>query len=154
MARPVHPAVLLLAESTNNTAAPCATAHDCSPNGDCRSGACACVAAWTGSTCGTLSVLLVDGRLQPGASIYGWSPNVSSWGGDIAEGEDGLFHLFAAQMQEGGLVNWGWASECVHATAKRRGRPFIKQGVAVDNECHGLALVRDPRTSEHLLFHQ
>ena len=45
-----------------------------------------------------MQVLAVDRTKQPGASIYGWSPNVSSWGSTVIRGVDGTDHLFVAQV--------------------------------------------------------
>ena len=109
-----------------------------------------------GPSCGLLGV---RPTLRPeGPQIYGWSPNVSSWGGSIvAEDEDseaGLHHLFVAEMAEGGLVGWARESQCVHAISRTgRAGPYHKADVAVGKWCHGPVLVPEPHTGEYLLFH-
>ena len=40
------------------------------------------------------------------SGTYGWSPNVSSWGGNSLLGDDGLQHFFVAEIP-GGLRTWG-----------------------------------------------
>jgi hypothetical protein len=99
----------------------------------------------------------VDASTHPGASIYGWSPNVSSWGASIQPGdEDGLYHMFAAQMKTGGLVGWGSQSECVHAVSRSSDGPFTKHDIALGSECHGPVVIRHPGPSPQpwLMFHQ
>jgi len=96
----------------------------------------------------------VDAAKQPGAAVYGWSPNVSSWGASLLAGSDGQFDLFVSQMKSGGLVGWGSESECVHATSSQRSGPYVKQSVMLGNECHGTVVIRDPQKKDYLLFHQ
>ena len=124
--------------------------------GVCVGGVCQCDLPWSGETCGVLERLPVNKLNQPGASIYGHQPNVSSWGGSILTDGAGLHHLFAAQMQTGGLIGWGSQSECVHATSKTIGGPFIKKEVAVPKECHGPVVLRAPKAQggDYLMFHQ
>ena len=95
----------------------------------------------------------MDAAKQPGAAVYGWAPNVSSWGASLLAGSDGQFDLFVSQMKSGGLVGWGSESECVHATSSQRGGPYVKQSVMLGNECHGTVVIRDAHTN-YLLFHQ
>jgi hypothetical protein len=78
---------------------------------------------------------------------------VSSWGASIIEGDDGTFNMFVAQMKTGGLIGWGSQSECVHATSKTVDGPFVKESVALENECHGPVVIRDNH-GEWLMFHQ
>ena len=96
----------------------------------------------------------MDAAKQPGAAVYGWAPNVSSWGASLLAGSDGQFDLFVSQMKSGGLVGWGSESECVHATSSQRSGPYVKQSVMLGNECHGTVVISDPHTKNYLLFHQ
>ena len=142
----------------------CESDSDCSLNGVCdvttRNGICQCDAPWYGQTCGLLRTLPVNATEQPGGAIYGWHPNVSSWGGSILPGRQpnggggGERHLFVAQMRTGGLVGWGSQSECVHAVSSAPGQPFIRRNLVLDNECHGPVALRDPsHDGKWLLFH-
>jgi len=126
----------------------CASDHDCSLNGVCNpSGECECDAPWDGDACGLL--LTEPARSQ---GVYGLSPNISSWGGNIVHGDDNQFHLYVAEMTEGGLKNWGHDCQCVHATSPTVSGPFQKTDVAVGKWCHNAAPIRDPK-GEYLLFH-
>ena len=77
---------------------PCASAFDCSHNGQCGSGGmCTCSQGWTGRRCQALDLLPVD------RSKYGFSPqdslgqNLSSWGGSVLS-NNGVWHMWAARM--------------------------------------------------------
>ena len=140
---------------TSSAPADAVCSDQCSLNGVCSStGGCQCDIPWSGISCGVLDLLPVNQRQQPGAAVYGYVPNVSSWGGSILRDDAGLYHLFVAQMQTGGLTGWGSESECVHATSTRIGGPFYKQSVLVPKECHGPVVLRAPQDGEYLLFHQ
>merc|ERR1719174_2025986 len=129
----------------------CDTDIDCSLNGVCTgatgSRSCQCHVPWTGMQCGILQV----GKADPGGA-YGWSPNISSWGGNPVKGDDGQYHLFVAVIP-GGLRNWGHASQCVHAVSPRVQGPFTRQATALGQECHNPTAIRHPSTGEYLLFH-
>ena len=62
----------------------------CSLNGFVNgAGNCVCNTPWTGSNCSVLARM----PALPGAA-YGVQPNVSSWGGNVLQGDDGLYHMF------------------------------------------------------------
>eukprot|EP00729_Bicosta_minor_P002782 gene2782-29663_t len=148
----------VVAESTAQAAAGVATgftsatssSSSCSLNGVLsKGGTCRCDAPWSGPSCGQLAVKPVDQDKNPGAAIYGWAPNVSSWGGSILQDESsGKYHLFAAEIP-GGLIGWGSHSECIHATADVVSGPFTKQDVVLHSECHGPVVIRDPKGDKH-----
>jgi hypothetical protein len=126
---------------------------NCSLNGVCTSaGVCECDAPWYGDSCGQIHTA----PAQPGG-LYGFDPNVSSWGGNAVRGDDGLYHLFVAEMAEGGLQQWGTQSECTHAVATTVSGPFNKTvqdgGEALPRWCHEPYTLREPGTGEYLLFH-
>lgn len=126
----------------------CASDLDCSLNGLCgEDGLCACDVPWSGETCG----LLVMEPAAPGG-LYGFDPNVTSWGGNVLEGDDGLFHLFVSEI-DGGLASWTQKSQCVHATSANIQGPFQRADVAVGAQCHNTAPIRDPVSGEYLIFH-
>ena len=136
------------------TRSPHTAALKCSLNGRLNSSnACECRTPWIGATCDKLDLLPVNRSAHPGAAAYGWSPNVSSWGGSVLRGDDGFFHLFVSEIQ-GGMFYWGNESKCVHATSEHQEGPFTRSDVALTNECHGAVVLRDPNDGEWLLFHQ
>ena len=93
---------------------------------------------WTGPTCGRL----LTAPAKPGG-VYGFSPNISSWGGSLVTDASGMHHLFAAQIP-GGLTRWGTSSECIHATSADLEGPFKLKDIAVKPWCHGPQVVMDP----------
>jgi hypothetical protein len=74
--------------------AACSTSFDCSLNGVCTGGKCACESPWGGAACETLqyAVTPASGKnLWRGA---GTSENLNTWNGPIIQGSDGKYHLF------------------------------------------------------------
>jgi hypothetical protein len=147
-------AVLLLTLSSKAATAPVCV-DDCSLNGECVAGGrCVCDAPWAGETCAVIEV-----QAAQSGGMYGYAPNVSSWGGNTVLGDDGLHHLFVAEMFTGGLKGWGSQSECTHATATTAQGPFLKTsssadgGEALPKWCHNPYTVREPSTGKFLLFH-
>jgi hypothetical protein len=123
-------------------AAGCATDDDCSLNGVCASGACACDPGWVGPSCGALNITTVDA-----ADGYDGLPDgVSSWGGAALPGDgDGLWHLFYAKM-EGGctLSSWETNSACWHATGPSPLGPFTDADTVLGPWCHNAVPMRAP----------
>jgi hypothetical protein len=56
----------------------------------------------------TCSILDIKRRPSGAApAMYGYSPNVTSWGGNVVAGDDGLYHLYVSEMVGGcGLNTW------------------------------------------------
>ena len=136
--------------------APCVSDLDCSLNGVCgyiTTGVCECDLPWTGDSCGVLRRLPANASRQ--ASVYGYSPNVTSWGASILRGEEDppMYHMFVAEIP-GGLLNWGSKSQCVHAVSPREDGPFVRSDVVLAAECHGPVAIRDTSDGAWLLFHQ
>ena len=73
----------------------CTSAFNCSLNGACSGGACACALPWGGATCATLlyaaSTPASGQNLWTGAST---DSNLNTWNGPIVQGADGVYHLF------------------------------------------------------------
>ena len=118
-------------------AAACAADTDCSLNGACQAGVCACHPPWQGPSCGQLRFLTIAAPASangfPGAS----PPNASTWGGSIVADGAGLFHLFASEMAHNcSLAQWQSNSRCAHAVASDPLGPFVRTDVAVDVWCH------------------
>ena len=82
-----------------------------------------CYKSWIGVSCNKLRMAPVDGVTHRGAAAYGYSPNISSWGGSILfSNEDGAWHLFASKMRTGGL--------------QKEGMMFISSASSSDCQCH------------------
>ena len=111
--------------------AACATDEDCSLSGSCTAGSCVCNAGWVGDTCALLDRRTPASRASAG--IYGFSPNVTSWGGSIlTDNATGLHHLYVSEIAGPcGLVSWGSHSTVIHAVSKTPEGPFVKKSVAV-----------------------
>ena len=84
---------------------PCRDDSDCSLNGKCGAGVCACRPAWTGHRCERL-------RLEPATRGAGYrgvdgGHNTSSWGGAVLHDPvGGKWHMWAAEMTEPVAVLW------------------------------------------------
>mmetsp|Transcript_48915 Transcript_48915/g.140087 ORF Transcript_48915/g.140087 Transcript_48915/m.140087 type:complete len:521 (-) Transcript_48915:44-1606(-) len=92
---------------------PCKSSFNCSLNGECTLGRCACDTGWKGATCSILDLL-------PARSIQGaYQPDqTSSWGGLPIKGPDGRYHLFVSQLVKNCMLTaWNPASEVVRAVA-------------------------------------
>ena len=135
----------VLAVAPPAAAGPCP--DDCSLNGACVGGKCHCAAPWTGPTCGRF----LTAAAKPGG-LYGYSPNVSSWGGSLVTDANGTHHLFAAEIP-GGLLHWGTNSQCIHAVSKDLQGPFIRKDTALRPWCHGPQVVVDPASSHYIMTH-
>ena len=106
----------------------CTSAADCSLNGDCVAGNCACDPWWSGSsTCDVLAILPAK-KSAPG---YRNSSGVSSWGGMSIRDDAGVWHLFAAEMVgKCGLGSWKTNSRIVRGIGNLPGGPFtIEQAI-------------------------
>eukprot|EP01065_Artemidia_motanka_P004619 TRINITY_DN121_c0_g1_i5.p1 TRINITY_DN121_c0_g1~~TRINITY_DN121_c0_g1_i5.p1 ORF type:complete len:406 (+),score=117.13 TRINITY_DN121_c0_g1_i5:59-1276(+) len=138
-------------------AAACSTDLDCSLNGVCTGGKCECDAAWNGTACEKFAIL----PREPGHTpAYGYSPNVTSWGGGIFKGDDGLYHLFVSEMADDhgnfcGLKEWPSHSRIAHAVAKDPMDVFKKVDVALPQQAHNAAPLRKlgEKGAKWYLFH-
>ena len=75
----------------------CTTDEDCSLSGSCTAGKCACNAGWAGQSCALLDRRPAASRAAAG--IYGFSPNVTSWGGNILKDNlTGFHHLYVSEI--------------------------------------------------------
>eukprot|EP00039_Didymoeca_costata_P033068 m.40577 g.40577 ORF g.40577 m.40577 type:complete len:362 (+) comp9681_c0_seq1:64-1149(+) len=140
--------LLMLAFTGLSTSTTCESNMNCSLNGVCNTGNCVCDHPWTGPSCATLKM----GLAKPGG-MYGYSPNVSSWGGSVIRDGNGTYHLYVAEMKQGGLKGWGHFSECTHAVSTSLDGPYKKHDEAISPWCHNPAPIMDPKTGKYLLFH-
>ena len=84
--------------------------------------------------------------------IYGYAPNVSSWGGSLVTDAAGLHHLFAAEIP-GGLRQWASHSQCIHATSTSPTGPFTRKDTVLKPWCHGPQVVQDPTSKGYVMVH-
>ena len=92
--------LLLLALSSRAQLSPCATAFDCSLNGLCVAGACACDAPWVGASCETLQF-----AVSPASAKNLWTGNASlnTWSGPILRDPAGIFHFYVPVYEHASL---------------------------------------------------
>ena len=144
---------------------PCATDLDCSLNGlcDAASGKCACAAPWkTGPSasefCNVLDVLphpvdYVPAYGGPRTDTAYGPQNVTSWGGNIIKGNDGLYHLWVSRMGGGaGLNGWTSVSQIDHAVSSDPMGVFALKDTALKKEAHNASPLRAANGS-FLIFH-
>jgi len=118
-------------------AAQCSSDLGCSLNGVCTAGACICDGGWVGGACDRLDLLPMA------APVYGWAPNVTSWGGSVNQGDDGKWHLHVSEIINGcGLHYWDRNSQCTHAVADSPTGPFVKADVALPVWAHSCRVRR------------
>jgi hypothetical protein len=109
----------------------CATALDCSLNGDCIDSECVCDAPWAGSA--QCDVLQFASAPKDGGYH---NSTEASWGGNVVFA-DGKYHMFVAQFANScPLDYWGSASTIVRAEAAEPLGPFIFQETVVPAFSH------------------
>ena len=103
----------------------CSSEKDCSYNGRCVAAKCVCNPQWQGPRCETLNLL--PANKQGGfRSPHNSGEQLSSWGGSIIyDADDGMWHMFAAEMANGcGIDYWEPNSRVVHAVAAAADGPY------------------------------
>ena len=109
----------------------CNDSLDCSLNGDCVKGVCACDYAWTGATCNQMDILPMNKN-----SGYHNHTAGASWGG-LPIYADGKWHLFVSQMVNNcSLDYYGTNSEVIRAESDYPGGPFVYVQTAVPVFAH------------------
>lgn len=157
--------VLLVSGLTTSTGAPCASDEDCSLNGLCVSGVCACDPAWTGDRCSVLSFM----PAEPNTGYWlGGDPqmNHSSWGGGGWYDEtDKVWYLWVSEMSNNcGMATWTSNSRTVRAASSNPVGLYIREGVQFPVWTHESIVTRGPageyvafmsyRVSDHPLHEQ
>ena len=144
--------------------ATCMSDTDCSLNGVCVDKKCECDFPWKDSDngkehCSILDVLPFPNDYVPAyggprtSTEYIYNQSVSSWGGNILLGEDGLYHLFVSRMTDGrGLKSWSSNSQIDHAIAKDPMDSFEYRDTVLSSEAHNASPLRSPNGS-YLIFH-
>jgi hypothetical protein len=116
----------------------CVDELGCSLNGACSQGHCVCYPPWSGPTCGELDRLPATPK-----PAFGSDPNISSWGGNAVQDDDGVWHLFVANMANGcGMRRWTSNSFVTHAVSSTPVGPYKRQGVALPVFAHNPQVVR------------
>ena len=143
-----------LVSSSSSSSSSSPSSPQCSLNGawHAADSTCTCRAAWTGPTCAQLDLLpMSPSRAERGAYRPG---NRTSWGANVLRSpEDGLYHMFVAEMKEDcTLTSWIPNSQVVHATSATPAGPFAFKELLFDTFHHNPRLARDPKDGAYLLF--
>lgn len=132
----------------------CKSDADCSLNGVCTSGQCACDPAWTGDSCATLN-LLPTNKTSGYVNINVGSPpqNTSSWGGTVLYDEkDDVFYMWATELGgHCGMHTWTTNSQTIIASSKDPFGPYLREGVQFPVWSHEVGVVRGPK-GEYVAF--
>lgn len=130
--------------STGAVQWPCRDDEDCSLNGACVGGSCACRAAWSGHRCETLLTL----PARRGAGYHGIDDgrNTSSWGAAVLRGHnDGLYHMWVSELAEHcGIGAWQQNSRIVHATSTTADGTYTRREVTWPVFAHTPSVVPGP----------
>jgi hypothetical protein len=135
-------ALLACAAAASAAPPPCASDADCSFNGVCAAGACACDPGWTSGVDGILGVSALPycsfldfapspvSACGPACAFHGGPSSVdtswSSWGVSVIQVGD-TFHGYAAEMaNECTLSAWTRGSQVVHVSAATPLGPFVR----------------------------
>eukprot|EP01059_Diplonema_ambulator_P033486 TRINITY_DN7026_c0_g1_i1.p1 TRINITY_DN7026_c0_g1~~TRINITY_DN7026_c0_g1_i1.p1 ORF type:complete len:421 (+),score=83.33 TRINITY_DN7026_c0_g1_i1:129-1265(+) len=119
----------------------------CSLNGECVDGLCICEPQWEGERC---EVLRFERPMvwETGYHVEG----NASWGGN-AVFEDGVYHLFVAQMVGGcGLEDYGSNSAIVRATSVNVNGPYTFQEYVVLPFAHNPTIRKLPDGSGYVIY--
>jgi hypothetical protein len=115
----------------------CVSALDCSLNGVCDNGSCACDQPWSGVACETMNFKPVT--FPQG---YGVAPNISTWGGGIIY--DGTkHHMFVSRMSNNCLLRAYQNNSRIDHAVSTTGAvgPYVFHDVAVNTFAHNAAPV-------------
>ena len=104
----------------------CETDFNCSYNGDCVDGACACAPGWEGAFCHRLALLpVVNGSGLDLTRGGGGAPAISTWGGSVVRDDAGAYHMFASLVtRHCGIHRWLTNSVVARATSASATGPF------------------------------
>ena len=95
----------------------------------CTDGSCVCEPQFASGNCGVFAFAPIDlspaGRGTGLKTVDSAGLQVSSWGGSVHLANDGLMHMWAAEMTDNvGIKAWITNSQVVHAVADTPGQPF------------------------------
>lgn len=122
----------------------CSSAADCSHNGRCSAGACACDPAWKGAACSELNRL--PARRGTGYHRLEQGRNISSWGGAVLQ-VGGEWRMWASEMVgHCGINAWSKNSQVVLATSEDPlTKGFVRQSVFSPVFSHEPDAIRGPQ---------
>lgn len=132
----------------------CGSDEDCNLNGVCNpfSRTCVCDPGWTAADCGQLDLL--PATRGTGYNLTG--SGTSSWGSKIIQDpvERGLYHLFAAEFQDGcGLDYWSPFSRIIRAESRTGPEgPYKFAAQVVGSFAHNPTVVYSPADNLYLLY--
>ena len=79
--------------------------------------------------------------------------DVSTWGGSVVKGRDGLYHAHAAEFRGNcGVAAWTSTSTCRHFTAKAPLGPYTRKDLVQGVFCHNPSATID-KDGSWLLYH-
>jgi hypothetical protein len=131
----------------------CSVDLDCSLNGVCTTGSCACDAAWKGDHCETLALL-------PGARRSGYREindptwgNTSSWGGGgYYDVNESTWFMWATELSEHcGMHTWTTNSQTIRASSSTGTGLYTREAVQIPIWSHESVVTRGPR-GEYIAF--
>lgn len=134
----------------------CTDDSDCNYNGVCASSSCRCDPAWLGPACDRLNLQPAQ-KSEPlgyrGVNSSSGYP-ITSWGGSVIHGDDGLWHMYAAEIAGScGMNVWLSNSRVIHATSPDPATtPFTRTSVVADVFAHEPIAVRAP-TGEYVVWY-
>eukprot|EP00040_Diaphanoeca_grandis_P022248 m.119183 g.119183 ORF g.119183 m.119183 type:complete len:551 (+) comp28720_c1_seq7:201-1853(+) len=144
---------MFMSVSSLQTSAPCLMDEDCSLNGVCGGGQCACFAPWSTREGDLLECGRLDTLPGPKTGIYGQDPHIASWGGNAVLHTDGFFHLFVSEMTEGcGLSHWPSNMQVAHARSLNVTGPYAKVDTALPAQATNPQVIVDAN-GDWWLFH-
>ena len=78
---------------------------------------------------------------------------MSTWGGSVVKGRDGLYHAHAAEFRGNcGVAAWTSTSTCRHFTAKAPLGPYTRKDLVQGVFCHNPSATID-KDGSWLLYH-
>ncbi|KAK3286823.1 hypothetical protein CYMTET_5638 [Cymbomonas tetramitiformis] len=130
----------------------CVSEVDCSLNGVCAAGVCACDAAWTGAACERLNI--VPGPKNAG---YRWIDppiNTSSWGGAVSyDVASQKWYMWVTELRDHcGMHTWTSNSHTVRASSVAPEGPYEREEVQFPVWSHEVDVTRGP-AGEYVAFY-
>ena len=122
----------------------CHTDDDCSLNGVCSGGTCACDKPWGGVDCALLQFDPAPvTECGKGCIYHGGASANTSWGGSILRGDDSKYYMAVAEMADGcSLGQWQTNSQVAIAVSDTPEGPYTKESTAILPWAHNPQIVR------------
>jgi hypothetical protein len=140
-----------------NVGPACKSHANCGFNGKCTGGTCECYPQWRGAQCEQLALLPTERTLGYQPVMWPSAPpgfrNATTWGGQAIRHDDGVYHMWAAQMTNNCGI-WAWMQNSIvfHATSTSPYGPYLPKGPAVAlPEAHEPIVARAP-TGEYVMW--